>query len=102
MLLPSGGIALWFVWSSELAPWVQYLLTAVIVVVPGIFQVLLRRQISRPLQTLSNLLAGLREGDYSINARGGDGGDAMGLVLAEANSLIETMREQRLGAREAT
>jgi nitrogen fixation/metabolism regulation signal transduction histidine kinase len=102
VLLPSGGIALWFVWSGELAPWVQYLLTAVIVVVPGIFQVLLRRQISRPLQTLSNLLAGLREGDYSINARGGDGGDAMGLVLAEANSLIETMREQRLGAREAT
>jgi two-component system, NtrC family, nitrogen regulation sensor histidine kinase NtrY len=99
--LPSGTIALWFVSTSGLAEWSRYILTGIIVIVPVIFQVLLRRQISRPLQTLSNLLAGLREGDYSINARGG-GGDAMGLVLTEANSLVATMREQRLGAREAT
>ena len=61
----------------------------------------LRRQVSRPLQTLSNLLAGLREGDYSINARG-TGNDAMALVIQEANSLVNVMREQRLGAVEAT
>src|SRR5437763_6127346 len=56
----------------------------------------------RPLQTLSILLAALREGDYSIRARGAREGTALGEVLLEVNSLGETLRQQRLGALEAT
>ena len=55
-----------------------------------------------PLQTLSNLLGGLREGDFSTRARGALRDDALGEVLIEANALAETLREQRLGALEAT
>jgi nitrogen fixation/metabolism regulation signal transduction histidine kinase len=61
-----------------------------------------REHTIRPLQTMSNLLAALREGDYSIRARGARGGTALGEVLLEINSLGETLRLQRLGAFEAT
>ncbi len=61
-----------------------------------------REHIVRPLQTMSNLLAALREGDYSIRARGARTDDALGEVLLEINQLGETLRVQRLGAFEAT
>jgi two-component system, NtrC family, nitrogen regulation sensor histidine kinase NtrY len=55
-----------------------------------------------PLQTLSNLLAALREGDFSIRARGASRDDALGDVLLEVNALGEILQTQRLGALEAT
>jgi two-component system nitrogen regulation sensor histidine kinase NtrY len=67
-----------------------------------IVAVLLREHVVRPLQTLSNLLGALREGDYSIRARGADRQDALGLAFLEANVLGETLRTQRLGAMEAS
>jgi len=51
---------------------------------------------------LSLCVAALREGDYSIRARGAREGTALGEVLLEVNSLGETLRQQRLGAFEAT
>src|ERR1700694_2398617 len=62
----------------------------------------LRERIVTPLQTVSNLLAAMREGDFSIRARGGRPDDALGEVLIEVNALTETLRHQRLGALEAT
>ena len=56
----------------------------------------------RPLQTIANLLAALREGDYSIRARGASPADGLGLALLEVNMLSDTLRAQRLGALEAT
>lgn len=55
-----------------------------------------------PLQTISNLLAAIREGDYSIRARGGRREDALGEVIIEVNALGENLRQQRLAAMEAT
>lgn len=63
---------------------------------------LLHERLARPLQTLSNLLSGLREGDFSFRARSDRSGDAMDEVLSEVNALVDTMRQQRLGALEAT
>ena len=60
-----------------------------------------RAHVVRPLQTLANLLAALREGDYSIRARGADLDDPLGLAFAEVNALREPLRAQRLGAVEA-
>jgi len=54
------------------------------------------------LQTLSNLLAALREEDFSLRARGARSDDAMGEVIIEVNALSETLRQQRTGAMEAT
>lgn len=66
------------------------------------FAFTLRERVVRPLQTLSNLLAALLEGDYSIRSRGAATTDALGLAMLEVNALGETLREQRLGALEAT
>lgn len=63
---------------------------------------LLRERLARPLRTISNLLAGLREGDYSFRARTDGSEDALAEVMQEVNGLVETMRQQRLGAMEAT
>ena len=62
----------------------------------------LREQVVRPLGTLANMLAALKEGDFSIRARVGDGSDALSLAYLEVNALEETLRNQRLGAVEAT
>ena len=65
------------------------------------FALAVRRAVVRPLQTLANVLAALRQEDYSIDARGAGRHDALGLVLSEANALREILRERRLGALEA-
>src|SRR5258708_2927579 len=62
----------------------------------------LKQRVIRPLQTLSNILAAIREGDYSIRGRRAVVGDALGEVMLEVNDLGQTLREQRLGAMEAT
>ena len=56
----------------------------------------------RPMQTLSNMVAAIREGDTSIRARGADPEGALGLALWEVNALTESVGSQRLGAIAAT
>ncbi|MFZ0964970.1 MAG: ATP-binding protein [Terriglobia bacterium] len=62
----------------------------------------LRSHLVYPLQTLSNLLAAMREEDYSLRARGARPDDALGEVMVEVNALGEMLRGRRLGALEAT
>src|SRR5881397_46320 len=99
---PAVIIALALLWFGDHTPKVQWTLTIVIVGCMAAFILSTREHAVRPLQTLSNLLAALREGDYSIRARGAREDSAMGEVLLEINSLGETLRLQRLGAFEAT
>ena len=61
-----------------------------------------RAAVARPLQTLANLIAGLREGDYTMRVRGARPDDALGLALLETNLLGEQLRSHRLGEMEAT
>ena len=67
-----------------------------------LFALALRERVVRPLQTLSNMLAALREQDYSLRARRPNTEDALGLVMLELNILTDEMKERRLGALEAT
>ena len=55
-----------------------------------------------PIRTLANVLASLREGDFSIRLReeGVDG--SLGLAYHEANRLEAVFRDQRIGAVEAS
>jgi len=54
------------------------------------------------LRTVSNLLAALREGDYSFRVRGGRQNDALGELVLELNLLAETLRRERYGDVEST
>jgi nitrogen fixation/metabolism regulation signal transduction histidine kinase len=67
-----------------------------------IVSLIVRERVVRPLQTLSNMLAALREGDFSLRARSSLSDDALALALLEVNSLGNTLQAQRLGAMEAT
>ncbi|HBY63157.1 MAG TPA: PAS domain-containing sensor histidine kinase [Solibacterales bacterium] len=61
-----------------------------------------RDRVANPLRTLANLLEAMREGDYSIRARGAKDEDALGEVMVQVNAMGTTLRAQRLGALEAT
>ncbi|MBA3834009.1 MAG: PAS domain-containing sensor histidine kinase [Chthoniobacterales bacterium] len=96
------AIALALLWFGDFSAKVDWTLTMLIVGCALGFLASAREHSVRPLQTMSNLLAALREGDYSIRARGARVDDALGEVLLEINQLGETLRKQRLGAFEAT
>ncbi|MFP2963541.1 sensor histidine kinase [Myxococcus sp. 1LA] len=99
--LPGSVAALVLVWTGEFSAKVQWTLTSLVV---GTFLgvgLLVRERVMRPLHAVANLLAALREGDYSVRGRGARAGDALGEVLLEVNALGDTLREQRLGVLEA-
>jgi two-component system, NtrC family, nitrogen regulation sensor histidine kinase NtrY len=100
--LPGAAISLIFLWTGDYTPKVQWTLTVLITTFFLGFAFALRERVILPLQTLSNLLAALGEGDFSIRARGARGGDPLGEVMIEVNALVETLRHQRLDALEAT
>jgi two-component system nitrogen regulation sensor histidine kinase NtrY len=56
----------------------------------------------RPLQTLSNVVSSLREGDYSFRARGAGSHDPLGELAAEVNALADLLQKQRVRSLEAT
>jgi len=99
---PAAIVALSLLWFGDYTPKVQWTLTLFIIGFAFGFMTSVREHVMRPLQTMTNLLAALREGDYSIRARGARADDALGEALLEINSLGETLRLQRLGAFEAT
>jgi nitrogen fixation/metabolism regulation signal transduction histidine kinase len=99
---PAALIALLMLWFGDYSAKVQWTLSIIIFTFAAGFISAARDHVVHPLQTMSNLLAALREGDYSIRARGARGDDALGEVLLEVNTLGETLRVQRLGAFEAT
>ncbi|MBJ6766168.1 PAS domain S-box protein [Myxococcaceae bacterium JPH2] len=99
--LPAVVVAFVLVWAGALSAKVQWTLSALILGFYAGGGLALRERIVRPLHSLANLLAALREGDYSVRGRGARGGDALGEVLLEVNALGDTLREQRLGAMEA-
>jgi nitrogen fixation/metabolism regulation signal transduction histidine kinase len=100
--LPGAAISLIFLWTGDWTPKVQWTLSVLIITFCLGFAFALRERVVLPLQTLSNLLAALGEGDFSIRARGARGGDPLGEVMVEVNALVETLRHQRLDALEAT
>jgi two-component system nitrogen regulation sensor histidine kinase NtrY len=101
-VLPGAIVALVIIWFGGYTPKIQWTITLLIGGCALGFISSAREHIVRPLQTMTNLLAALREGDYSIRARGARENDALGEALLEINSLGETLRVQRLGAFEAT
>jgi nitrogen fixation/metabolism regulation signal transduction histidine kinase len=58
-------------------------------------------QLVRPLQTLANVVAALREDDFSFRARGARRGDSLGDLALEINALASTLQTQRAAARDA-
>lgn len=89
-------------WIGPYSSKLQWTISVIMILAWLSFAFTAQSRVVFPLRTLSNLLAALREGDFSIRARGANVEDALGEVLREVNALGETLRQQRLGALEAT
>lgn len=99
--LPGSLIAVLLLWFGDYSSQTAWTLTVLIIIFWLGFAISLQHRVVFSLQTLSNLLAAMREEDFSIRARGARGDDALGEVMIEVNALSQTLREQRLGALEA-
>jgi nitrogen fixation/metabolism regulation signal transduction histidine kinase len=104
--VPAAAVSLFILWTGGYAARVQWTLTLVIVGVWAWCALAVRRRVVVPLQTLANLLAAMRERDFSIRARaprprGMPPTDPLDAVMLEVNELASTLHDQRLGALEA-
>jgi PAS domain S-box-containing protein len=100
--LPGSLVAIILLWTGNFSAGAAWTITFLILVFWIGFAVSLQHRVIFSLQTLSNILAAMREEDFSVRGRGASRGDAMGEVMVEVNALSETLRSQRLGALEAT
>ena len=100
--LPAVGLCALLLWIDGYSGRTQWTVDLLLLFLWLGIAINLKQRIVRPLQTLSNILAAIREGDFSIRGRRAGTGDALGEVMIEVNELGQTLREQRLGALEAT
>ena len=100
--LPGMLLSLGFLWLGPYSAGLQWTLSGILLATWCGFTYAVRESVIRPLRTLSNMLAGLREGDFSIRVRSPETEGPLAVTYLEANALEELLREQRLGAVEAT
>jgi two-component system nitrogen regulation sensor histidine kinase NtrY len=70
--------ALILLWTGAFSANLRWTLSIVLVVAWLSFAFSAQSRVTFPLRTLSNLLAALREGDFSIRARGANREDVLG------------------------
>jgi two-component system, NtrC family, nitrogen regulation sensor histidine kinase NtrY len=97
---PAAAIALGVLWTGSFRPQVQWTFTIILVIAVLAFAHAARQRVVRSLQTVSNLLSALREGDYSMRGRSARPDDTLGEVMFEVNQLADALRGQDLGAAE--
>lgn len=100
--LPGSVVAMIMLLTEDHSAKVQWTLGVLIIGFWLGCTLAIRDRVASPLRTLANLLEAMREGDYSIRARGARHEDALGEVIEQVNAIGATLRAQRLGAVEAT
>lgn len=103
-LLPLPGVltALALLWTGGYSLRVQTTGTGLLLAITGVTGYVLRERLAYSLRTLTNVIAALRDGDFSIRPHATSSADPLGALAAEVNSLADTLRDQRLGALEAS
>jgi two-component system, NtrC family, nitrogen regulation sensor histidine kinase NtrY len=99
---PGLFVAFLFIWRSDWTTASKVLFTGFLALIALGIAAGLRERVIRPLQTLSNLVAALREGDYSIQGRIPPVQDSLGELLGELRALGKMLRESRFDEREAS
>ena len=99
--LPGVVTCVVLLWTGDWTPKVQWTfsLLAILAWLGCVFAV--RERVIYPMQTLTNLLTALREGDYSLRSRRARRDDALGDVMREINLLGDTLVTRRREALEA-
>ncbi len=99
---PSAIVAFALLWTGTLQPATRIVLTLAVLLAWAALAYALRSYVIHPLRTIANLAAALREGDFSVRARGASTSDALGLALFELNRLGSVLQGQRLSALDAS
>src|SRR5438270_9656069 len=94
-------VALVMLWSGDYSSKTQWTATVFMLLAWLSCGFAARGMVVRPLQTLANMHAAIREGDFSMRARFAGQFDALSMLMFEINALTEAMREEKLGALEA-
>src|ERR1017187_3835070 len=88
--LPGSACALTILWTGDYAARTQWTLTLLIAVTWLGFAMAVRERVVFPLQTLANLLAALREGDFSVRGRSPRPDDALGEVIDRKSTRLNS------------
>ena len=104
LLISAPGIlvAEILLWLSGHSTEFKWTITLFIVLAWMIGVSALHGQIIRPLQTLSNMVAAIREDDFSFRLRGGSREDSLADLIYEINALATRLQQQKVSALEAT
>jgi nitrogen fixation/metabolism regulation signal transduction histidine kinase len=102
LLVPALLFAAILLYQSQLTLAPALLIVGGLLIYFALVASALSEAIIRPLQTLSNVVASLREGDYSFRARGAGAQDALGELATEVNALANLLQKQRVRSLEAT
>lgn len=100
--LPGIMVSVVLIWQKPWSTESKLTISFAEVVVWWLLALALHTQTIRPLQTLANVVAALREEDYSFRARGAIVDDALGELSLEVNALADLLADQRIGAVEAS
>ncbi len=100
VLIPTA-IAMPLVWAADHELKTKITRTLAIVVGSGLVLLAVRTRVMRPLQTLANLTASLRERDYAVRGRHARKDDALGVVMSELAALADQLRTERWRDEEA-
>jgi len=94
-------VAFCLIWFGDHTLKTQVTLTLFVVLGGGGLALAARARVIVPLQTLANLIAALRERDYSVRGRHPRRDDALGLAMSELGELAEQLRAERWRDEEA-
>jgi nitrogen fixation/metabolism regulation signal transduction histidine kinase len=102
LVLPALVLAAIVLYRSRVSLGPAFMITACLLLYLVLVAAALIEGLIRPLQTLSNVVSSLREGDYSFRARGASAPDALGELAGEVNALADLLQKQRVSSLEAT
>jgi nitrogen fixation/metabolism regulation signal transduction histidine kinase len=100
--VPSFVAAEILLWIGNYSLEVKWTVTLFIGVAWMVGSSMLHGQIVRPLQTLSNMVAAIREEDFSFRLRGASREDTLSDLILEINALATRLQQQKVSALEAT
>jgi len=100
--LPGVFVAELLLWLGNFSLETKWTVTLFIALAWIIGSSILHGQVIRPLQTLSNMVAAIREEDFSFRLRGAGREDSLADLILEINALAMRLQHQKVSALEAT
>lgn len=100
--LPGILLSIVLVWTQSWSIELRISLIGGVLFAWWLLAIALQEQTTRPLQTLANVIASLREEDYSFRARNASPDDALGELSLEVNALADMLSDDKVRTIEAT